>query len=42
MGEMRDAYKIFVEKPERKIPLGRTRCRWKNIKMDLGKQGLGV
>jgi len=25
MGEMRNAYKILVEKPERKTPLGRPR-----------------
>jgi hypothetical protein len=27
--EMRNAYKILVEKPEGMRPLGRTRCRWK-------------
>jgi hypothetical protein len=32
----RSAYRIFVEKPERKTPLGRPRRRWvQNIKMDL-------
>jgi hypothetical protein len=36
MGEMRNAYKILVGKPERKRPLGRLRCRLKdNIKMNL-------
>jgi hypothetical protein len=32
----RNAYRIFVEKPEGKEPLGRPRHRWvDNIKMDL-------
>jgi hypothetical protein len=36
MGEVRNAYKMFVGKPERKTPLGRLRRRWKdNIKVDL-------
>jgi hypothetical protein len=36
MGEMRNAYRILVGKPEGKRPLGRTRLRWvDNIKMDL-------
>jgi hypothetical protein len=36
MGEKRNAYRIFVGKPERKTPLGRPRCRWvDNIKMYL-------
>jgi len=36
MGERRDIYRILVEKPERKRPLGRTRHRREdNIKMDL-------
>jgi hypothetical protein len=31
-----NAYRILVEKPEGKRPLGRSRCRWEdNIKMDL-------
>ena len=35
MGERRGAYKILVEKPERRS-LGRTRRRWEdNIKVDL-------
>jgi hypothetical protein len=35
-GEMRNAHKIFVGKPEGKIPLGKHRRRWKNnIKTDL-------
>jgi hypothetical protein len=35
MGAIRSAYKIFVGKREEKRPLGRTRRRWDNIKMDL-------
>jgi hypothetical protein len=43
MTEIRHAFKIFVEKPERKRPLGRPGCRWEdNIELDLGEQGLGV
>jgi hypothetical protein len=34
IGEMKNAYDIFVGKPEGKRPLGRPRCRWEdNIKM---------
>jgi hypothetical protein len=36
MGEKRKAYRLLVEKPEGKRPLGRTRHRWvDNIKTDL-------
>jgi hypothetical protein len=36
MGERKDAYKVFVQKPEGNRPLGRPRRRWEyNIKMDL-------
>jgi hypothetical protein len=36
MGEMRNAYKIFVEKPEGKGSRGKPRSRCKyNIRMDL-------
>jgi len=36
MGERRGVYSVFVEKPERKRPLGRPKHRWEdNIKMDL-------
>jgi hypothetical protein len=35
-GEMRNAYKILVGRPERKRPLVRHRRRWKcDIRMDL-------
>jgi hypothetical protein len=36
MGEMGNAYKILVGKPERKRPLGKLTRRWEdNIRMDL-------
>jgi hypothetical protein len=40
MGEMRNAYKILVRKPEGKRPLGRPTYRWDNITMDLEEIGL--
>jgi hypothetical protein len=40
IGEKRNAYKIFVGKPEGKRQLGRPSCRWEdNIKMDLREVG---
>jgi hypothetical protein len=40
MGEVRQAYKILVEKPEGKRPLGRPRRRWEdNIRRDLTEIG---
>jgi len=40
MGEMRNAYKILVRKPEGKRPHGRPRRRWEdNIRMDLKETG---
>ena len=40
MGERKCAYRVFVEKPEGKIQLGRPRHRWEdNIKMDLREVG---
>jgi hypothetical protein len=40
MGETRNAYRIFVEKPEGKRPIGRPRRSWvDNIKMDLREIG---
>jgi len=36
MGEERGVYKVLLEKPEGRRPLGRPRCRWvDNIRMDL-------
>jgi hypothetical protein len=36
-------YKVLVEKPEGKRPLGRPRHRWEDgIRMDLREIGLGV
>ena len=36
------AYRVLVEKPEGKRPLGRTRRRWvDNIRMDLQEVGCG-
>jgi len=40
MGEMRNAYNVFVEKSEGKRQLGRPRHRWEdNIRMDLREIG---
>jgi hypothetical protein len=40
MGDMRNAYRLLVGKPEGKRPLGRPRRRWvDNIRMDLGEVG---
>jgi hypothetical protein len=39
MGEMRNAYRLLVRKPEGKRPLGRPRLRWVDIRMDLGEVG---
>jgi len=42
MGEKRGVYRVLVEKPEGKRPLGRPRRRWgDNIKMDLQEVGCG-
>ena len=41
-GEERGAYRVLVEKPEGKRPLGRPRRRWvDNIRMDLQEVGCG-
>jgi hypothetical protein len=42
MGEGRGVHRVLVGKPEGKRPLGRPRCRWKDIiKMDLQEVGRG-
>jgi hypothetical protein len=42
MGEVTDAYNIFVGRPEGRRPLGRPRRRWEdNIKMDRRKTEFG-
>jgi hypothetical protein len=41
-GEETGVYRVLVEKPEGKRPLGRDRCRWEdNIRMDLQEVGCG-
>jgi hypothetical protein len=41
--EMRNAYKILVEKPEGKTPLGRPKHTWEdNTKMDVKEIGCGL
>jgi hypothetical protein len=43
MGEVRNAYKILVRKPERKRLLGRLKYRYEdNIKLDLKEIGCEV
>jgi hypothetical protein len=40
-GEGRGVYRVLVERPEGKRPLGRPRRRWEdNIKMDLREIGI--
>jgi hypothetical protein len=42
-GEDRGVYRVLVEKPEGKRPLGRPRRRWEdNIKMDIQEVGWEV
>jgi hypothetical protein len=41
MGEDRGVHRVLVGKPEGKRPLGRPRCRWRIIKMDLQEVGGG-
>jgi hypothetical protein len=41
-GKKRNAYRLLVEKPEEKRPIGRAKRRWMdNIKMDLLEIGWG-
>jgi hypothetical protein len=43
MGEMRNAYRILVGKPEATRPLGRSRNSWEdNIRTDLRERGWNV
>jgi hypothetical protein len=43
MDEMKNACRILAEKPERKRPLGRPRCRWEDtIKIDIEEIQFGV
>jgi hypothetical protein len=39
-GKMRNAYKIFIGKPEGKRPRGRPKHKWEDIRMDLRKWGI--
>jgi hypothetical protein len=41
MGERSGVYSVLVGKREGKRPLGRPRCRWEYIKMDLQEVGCG-
>jgi hypothetical protein len=42
-GDRRGAYRILLRRPERKIPLARSRRKWEeDIKMDLQEEGWGV
>jgi len=41
MGQKRNAYKIWVRKPERKIPLGRPWRKWEDFRMDLNQNWVG-
>jgi hypothetical protein len=41
MGEKSNAYRILVGNPEGKRPLGRLRCRWVDITVDLKEIGSG-
>jgi hypothetical protein len=41
MGKKRNAYRLMVGKPEGKRLLGRPRCRWVDIRMNLAEIGWG-
>jgi hypothetical protein len=40
MGEGRGVHSVLVGRPEGGRPLGRTRRRWDDIKMDIGETGI--
>lgn len=42
MEKRRGAYRILVAKPEGKKPLGKSRRRWEDIKMELKRLGMGA
>jgi hypothetical protein len=43
IGEMRNAYKLLIKRPEGKKSVGRQRCGWKDdIKIDLTEKDEGV
>ena len=41
MGEERGVYRVLLGKPDGERPLGRPRCRWVDIRMDLQEVGCG-
>ena len=41
MGEERGVYRVLVGKPEGRGPLGRSRRRWMDIRIDLQEVGCG-
>jgi hypothetical protein len=41
MGEKRGVYRVLVGKPEGERQLGRPRCTWEDIKIDLQEVGYG-
>jgi len=41
IGEERGVYRVLVGKPEGKIPIGRHRRRWVDIRTDLQEVGCG-
>jgi hypothetical protein len=43
MGEERKVYRVLMEKPQGKRPLGRSKRRWEDgIRMNIRKIGCGV
>jgi hypothetical protein len=42
IGDRRGAYRVLVGKRDGKRPLGRPRCRWEDIKVDLEEVGCGA